>query len=93
MKVQVKQTSPYNVNVGGSTAAINVAVQPSGPQGPQGVPGPVGPSGTAQLILSQALDVDVSGITNGALLVFSDATQKWEAGTMLEDQYIEGGQY
>jgi hypothetical protein len=93
MKVQVKQTSPYNVNVGGSTAAINVAVQPSGPQGPVGPEGPAGPPGSSTLVLSQALDVDVSGITNGALLIFSDATQKWEAGTMLEDQYIEGGQY
>jgi hypothetical protein len=59
--------------------------------GPQGIQGPAGESGLVPL--SQLEDVDVSNLTNGSLLVYSDQSSTWVATTLLENQRIESGQY
>jgi hypothetical protein len=53
--------------------------------------GPPGPSGIQNI--SDALDVDSSGKTDGSVLVYSNQNQKWVATTQLENQTIESGQY
>lgn len=94
MKVTVTQNTPVNVAVRGSEAILNTTVAATGLQGPKGDAGPTGPAGANGLaIISEATDVDVTNITNGALLIFAADTGKWTAGTMLEDQYIEGGHF
>lgn len=37
--------------------------------------------------------VDTTGATNGSLLIFSSAQQKWLASKDLEEQNINGGSY
>lgn len=94
MKVTVNQSTPVNVAVRGSEATLTTTVNATGPQGqpgPQGIPGPAGAPGLS--LISAATDVDVTNIGNGALLIFQEETGKWTAGTMLEDQYIEGGHF
>jgi hypothetical protein len=43
--------------------------------------------------IENMLDVDLQGLTDGALLVYKNNTAKWTAGTILEKQIMEGGQY
>jgi hypothetical protein len=94
MKVTVNQNTPVNVAVRGSEKVLTTTVGVTGLQGEQGEKGDPGPAGANGLaILSEATDVDVTNITNGALLIFSEDTGKWTAGTMLEDQFIEGGHF
>lgn len=94
MKVTVTQNTPVVASVRGSAAnPLTATVIPTGPAGPQGEEGPPGPAGSSLNLISAALDVDVTGITDGALLIFSEAESKWVAGTTLEDQYIEGGHF
>jgi hypothetical protein len=94
MKVTVNQSSPVNVSVRGSQTTLNATVDATGPQGPKGDPGSTGPAGANGLsLLSAATDVDVTNITDGALLIFNEGNGKWTAGTMLESQYIEGGHF
>lgn len=94
MKVTVNQQTPVSVSVGGSQKVVNATVDAVGPQGPTGQQGSTGPAGANGLaLLSAAQDVDVTNITDGALLIFSQDSGKWEAGTTLESQYIEGGHF
>lgn len=52
-----------------------------------GMIGPPGPSAT----ISGSGDVDLTGLTNGATLVYSSGTQKWQATNQLENQIMNGG--
>ena len=38
-------------------------------------------------------DIDVSGLADGSVLVYSTANSKWEATNLLEKQTVECGQY
>jgi hypothetical protein len=38
-------------------------------------------------------DIDVSGLGDGSVLVYSTASSKWEATNLLEKQTVECGQY
>jgi hypothetical protein len=38
-------------------------------------------------------DIDVSGLSDGSVLVYSANSLKWEATTLLEKQTVECGQY
>lgn len=38
-------------------------------------------------------DIDVSGLGDGSVLVYSTANSKWEATNLLEKQTVECGQY
>lgn len=59
--------------------------------GPQGIPGPKGDS--ADLLISQAKDVNTDNLEEGSLLVYSQDTEKWVATRLLELQAIESGHY
>jgi hypothetical protein len=55
------------------------------------VAGMIGPSGP--IAINAMLDVDISNLQNGSLLIFSNVTNKWTAGNLLEQQIVESGQY
>jgi len=38
-------------------------------------------------------DIDVAGLGDGSVLVYSTASSKWEATNLLEKQTVECGQY
>lgn len=85
MKVKVtnNQSKVVSVNTQSTTEVISVGVQgPSGAQGPSGVTN-----------ISQASDVDVTNISDGAILVYATDSAKWTATTALEKQAVEGGHY
>lgn len=43
--------------------------------------------------VTNSVDVDLTDLTNGATLIYSDLTQKWRATKLLENQTIECGQF
>ena len=43
--------------------------------------------------VSKLRDVDLTNLQDGAVLVYSANSLKWEATTILEKQTVEGGQY
>jgi hypothetical protein len=55
------------------------------------VTGMMGPPATARL--SDFQDLDLTGLTDGSLLIYNAATLKWTAATELKQQTLEGGQY
>ena len=38
-------------------------------------------------------DVDLTGLTDGALLIYKNNTAKWSASTLLDKQNMEGGEF
>jgi hypothetical protein len=38
-------------------------------------------------------DIDVTNLSDGSVLVYSQSSSKWEATTVLEKQQVECGQY
>lgn len=38
-------------------------------------------------------DVDLTGLTDGALLIYQNNTARWTASTMLNKQNMEGGEF
>lgn len=57
------------------------------------VTGIMGPAGSANASVNRLLDVDVSQLTNGSLLVYNTQTEKWTASTRLDQQIFEAGQF
>lgn len=55
------------------------------------VTGIMGPPGTNSL--SGLLDVDLSEVSKGSVLVYAPQTQKWTSTKLLEEQTIECGQF
>lgn len=55
------------------------------------ITGIVGPK--ANNAINQANDIDLTGLTDGATLVYSTTSSKWKATNRLEKQIMEGGQY
>lgn len=43
--------------------------------------------------VSKLDDVDMTGLDDGSVLVYSTASSKWEATNLLEKQTVECGQY
>jgi hypothetical protein len=43
--------------------------------------------------ISKLDDVDMTGLDDGSVLVYSTASSKWEATNLLEKQTVECGQY
>jgi hypothetical protein len=68
------------VETPGATTVITSAEQ--GPPGAAGIQN-----------ISDANDVDASSKVDGAVLVYSSASQKWVATKSLDNQIIESGQY
>ena len=74
---------------------------PAGPTGPTGVAGvagatgPQGPIGTIEgsLPISSLSDVNITGLTDGALLVYNSGQSKWSPTIVLSKQTLECGQY
>jgi len=60
-------------------------------QGKVIVTGMVGPKSYNSI--SEAYDVDVSSLVDGATLIYSTAASKWQASTNLEKQVVEGGEF
>ena len=76
-KVIVSDTATSAVIISPVSDSIVVWGQ-MGPPGPQGPAGPQGPQGAAGINrISEALDVDVTGIVNGSILSYNTTTQKW----------------
>lgn len=69
-------------------AGTSVVVQNSTPSSVV-ITGLVGPRGITKL--TYADDVDTSALTDGATLVYSSSTLKWEATTTLEKQIVNAG--
>ena len=38
-------------------------------------------------------DVNIEGLVNGAVLVYNETTERWEATAELNQQEVNGGQY
>lgn len=38
-------------------------------------------------------DVDLTGLTDGALLIYRNNTASWTASTLLDKQFMEGGEF
>ena len=91
MKVKVtnQQNKVVSVNTQGTTEVVSAGIQ--GPEGIQGPAGPQGPAGVTNI--SQATDVDVTNVSDGAVLVYASNSSKWTATTTLEKQAVEGGHY
>lgn len=86
MKVNVQQPIGVKVSVSKPTN-INTVLGIQGPEGPQGA------SALANFHISQALDVDVSNLTDGSLLIYSTDSDKWVANTNLDSQAMDCGEY
>jgi hypothetical protein len=43
--------------------------------------------------ITNSADVDVSGLQDGGMLVYSTATNKWVATNLLDKQIFEAGQF
>ena len=57
----------------------------TGAQGPQGIPGATS--------LATVTDVDLTGLTDGGLLVYNAQVAMWKPTTVLDKQVLESGQY
>lgn len=89
VKVTSQQSKVVSVNTQGTTEVVSTGIQ-----GPEGIQGPVGPQGPAGVTnISQATDVDVTNVSDGAVLVYASTSSKWTATTTLEKQAVEGGHY
>lgn len=55
------------------------------------ITGMIGPPGISNI--SQSADVDISALTDGAILIYQTNTSKWTAGVNLTNQIIDGGSY
>jgi hypothetical protein len=55
------------------------------------VTGVLGPTNSTSI--SNSVDVDLSALEAGAVLVYVPSTNKWTATTLLDNQVIESGQY
>ena len=53
------------------------------------VTGVMGPPGSGNI--SDSGDIDLSGLVDGATLVYSAPTAKWQATNLLEKQIMNGG--
>lgn len=60
----------------------------TGSQGPQGIQGESGAT-----TLSSVTDVNMTGLTDGAILIYDQTSQFWKPKTTLEKQTLECGQY
>ena len=63
------------------TPQTNIIIS-AGEQGPPGVTN-----------ISQASDVNATNLEEGSILVYSEATEKWVATRLLENQSVESGHY
>jgi hypothetical protein len=55
-----------------------------------GIMGPPGPAGSNSSV-SASTDVDVSNLQDGSALIWSAASNRWQATTLLEKQVINAG--
>lgn len=55
------------------------------------VTGQLGPRAVASI--TDAYDVDLTQLVDGATLVYSNSSSKWHATNLLEKQIMEAGQY
>ena len=86
IKVTSQQSKVVSVNTQGTTEVVSAGIQ-----GPPVIQGEQGPSGVTNI--SQATDVDVTNVSDGAVLVYASTSSKWTATTTLEKQAVEGGHY
>jgi len=57
----------------------------SASQGPQGIAG--------SQTLSRLTDINLDGLTDGAMLIYQAEFAKWKSTTILDKQVLESGQY
>lgn len=60
----------------------------SAAQGPQGIAGV-----SAATSIATNSDVDLTGLADGALLVYSEQMGAWKSSTVLDKQVLDSGQY
>lgn len=78
MKVTVKTNNSAIARISGRQTAIpKVGVQ--------------GPAGTSVNQMSEMIDVDLTAIADGCVLVYSASAGKWVAQTLLNKQEIDMG--
>lgn len=75
--VVVTDNTTVTVEVGTPTVVVS------------GMMGPPGPSGT----ITGSGDIDLTGLTDGATLVYSAETALWRATNKLDNQILEAGQF
>lgn len=76
------------VNVRTSTSAI---ARLTGTQKVAATVGIQGPAGLSVASMSDLSDIDITTLTDGCVLVWSTATNKWVAQTLLNTQQIDMG--
>lgn len=47
----------------------------------------------SDVALSGMSDVDATSLNDGSVLVYKTSTSKWTSTTLLNQQYMEGGEY
>ena len=79
IKVSSQQIRTVAVNTQSNNEVVSVGIQ--------------GPPGSSITTLDHITDIDLSGKTEGALLVYKANTQKWTSTTTLDAQNMEGGEF
>lgn len=78
MKVRVRTTTTAAVRLSGmQKTAVTVGIQ--------------GPAGVSTFSISNLSDVDLSNLTDGAVLVYNVQSGKWVAQTLLDKQQVDMG--
>ncbi len=61
--------------------------------GSEGGPVLVSPSSIPPNSIENMADVDLTGLIDGALLIYKNNTARWTASTLLDKQSMEGGEF
>jgi hypothetical protein len=67
--------------------AITIVTGLMGPKGKDGL------GSEASMSISALTDVNISNIKDGSLLIYSSATNKWQASNTLNTQILDAGQF
>jgi hypothetical protein len=68
-------------------------IGPTGPAGPQGPAGPKGDTGTQINRVIDIPDVYSATLSNGSLLVYNEAANRWDTKIYLNQQDIDAGEF
>lgn len=84
---------PITLPVGNTTQVKKVVTEPNVKVSKVVVGRPVRRVTSGAFSVNNLIDVDISNLENGSVLVYKLSSQKWAATTDLENQNINGGAY